>query len=293
MPKRVKRRATRIVACVLSVMAAVALLSIDAPPGAAVAQTGLRQKVLESRPLLEQDDPGDDGDFDRSLAVPTGAPSAIACDDARRVVAQALAGIAAPVAPVDPAKFADALTDWLDPHGLWSVAPDSPVAVRIKSLAARVLGELEAPPESAPCVAAEEIGAELLTWTGKLRAVYDDGFREGRSGRLLAAGSAEAFRLASFAPFEEGPVTRSGRDLSRDLGREAGQLRRTFGEAMAPFTDAARERVAPALDRAGWSRVERTSRSSMRTALGPPSRKSSASTISVWRRTRPSACGRR
>ena len=206
----------RIVACVFSAIAsALALLSIDAPPSASVAEVGVRQKVLDSRPPIEQDDPGDDGDFDHSLAVPTGAPSAVACDDARRVVAQALSGIAAPVAPVDPAKFADALTDWLDPHGLWSVAPDSPVAVRIKSLAPRVIGELEAPPESASCVAAEEIGAELTSrGPGKLRAVYDEAFREGRSGKPLAAGSAEAFRLASVAPFEEGPVTSSKRPRS-------------------------------------------------------------------------------
>src|SRR5262249_9395996 len=159
-------------------------------------------------PLAELDD-GDDGDFDRSLAVPTGSPTAISCEEARRVVAQARTGIAAIAPAVDAAKFAEAANDWLDPHGLWSVAPDSPVAAVLKTNAARLLAELEAAPDAGPCTAAEDVAGELMAWTTKLRGLFDEAFREASSGKAVAPGSAEAFRLASTPPFEEGTVTRA------------------------------------------------------------------------------------
>src|SRR6202034_589881 len=89
--------------------------------------------------------------LDRGLVMPTGLPTEVACDDARTVVQQARTSLAGPVAPVDAAKFAVAASDWLDPHGLWSVAPDAPLGALLRRSSERLLAELEAPPGSGPC----------------------------------------------------------------------------------------------------------------------------------------------
>ena len=45
-------------------------------------------------------------------------------------------------------------------------------------------------------------------------------------------------------------MTRSARELARDLGRQVGALRAAYGDAIAPYADAARARAAPTLDAA-------------------------------------------
>src|SRR5262249_11858689 len=121
----------------------------------------------------------DTGSLDRGLAMPTGKPTELSCDDARTVVQQARTSLAGPVAPVDAAKFAAATSDWLDPHGLWSVAPDAPIGPLLRRNAERLLAELEAEPGSGPCPVSAALGAELSRWSDELRAVFDEGEREG------------------------------------------------------------------------------------------------------------------
>jgi carboxyl-terminal processing protease len=196
----------------------------------------------------------DQGPLDRGLAQPTGEPTAISCDDARVVVQQARSSMAAAVGGVDAQKFAEATADWLDPHGLWSIAPDAPVGVELRHDGERLLAELQAPVGAGACTAALVVGAELVAWSGELRQLFEEGEREGaEKGATLHA--ADAWKLASATPFEDGTVTRGARDLARDLGRQVGALRLAYGEKMAPFADAAKERAAPRLDAAGWSRV--------------------------------------
>ena len=86
----------------------------------------------------------DPNSLDRGLVMPTGKPTEMACDDARTVVQQARTSLAGPATPIDAAKFASATSDWLDPHGLWSVAPDAPIGPLVQRNAERLLAELEA-----------------------------------------------------------------------------------------------------------------------------------------------------
>jgi carboxyl-terminal processing protease len=193
--------------------------------------------------------------MDRSLVLPTGAPASLGCEDARSIVAQARGSIASEPPAIDPAKFSEATSDWLDPHGLWSVAPDSPVGGLLKRSAERLLAEIQAPPKAGTeCVVSREIGRELASWIGELRRVLDEGVREASETKRHPS-LAEAFKLASSTPFQDGTVTRSGRELARTLGREIGAVRAAYGEQVASFADAARARAAPELDSEAWSRV--------------------------------------
>ena len=225
-------------------------------PHAAEAQRGIGLAVHRLGHLGDEESDGtacDPDALDRGLVMPTGQPTELACDDARTVVQQARASMAGPVAPVDAAKFAAATSDWLDPHGLWSVAPDAPLGARVRHEGERLLAELEASPGSGPCVVSRAIGAEMVTWADELRALFDEGEREGRGKAGVDA--REAWKLLSSTPFEDGTVTRNARDLARDLGREVGTLRAAYGDAIAPFAEAARTRAAPELTAEAWGKV--------------------------------------
>jgi carboxyl-terminal processing protease len=218
---------------------------------------GVEAAALAARfepPIPDDDgDLGDDGEYDHAMVIPSGAPTALGCDDARTIVEQARSGLAAPPGPVDPAKFAAATADWLDPHGLWSVAPDSPVGPLIRAHGAELLRELEAAPGTGPCRAAEAVGSELTHWSARIRGWFDEG-----SSSAAASGApslTEAFRVATAAPFEDDTITKSAHDLARELGHDAGELRAAYGTAIGPFVAAARDRTAPDLDAAAWARV--------------------------------------
>lgn len=247
-----------------------ALLLLDRPPPATPLLRGAR--LLEVRAILAGGDETDEmagGSkmLERGLLVPTGSPTALGCDDARSVVAQARHAIAAPAAAIEPSKFAEATSDWLDPHGLWSVAPDAPVGPSLRHEGENLLAELQAAPGSGPCRTAEKVGAVLASWSLELRDRFEQGFQEGlaRSARAgAAAGSPgakpaaalrEAWAVVSSTPFEDGVVTKRAVDLARSLGRDAGSARALYGEALAPYVEAARDRMAPKLDAEGWSRV--------------------------------------
>ncbi|HEU4538429.1 MAG TPA: hypothetical protein VFS00_30120, partial [Polyangiaceae bacterium] len=64
----------------------------------------------------------------RTPRTPSGVTATIDCRGARLVTQQARSLLAAPARPVDSRAFAEAFVDWLDPHGLWSIAPDAPMA---------------------------------------------------------------------------------------------------------------------------------------------------------------------
>lgn len=217
----------------------------------------------------------DDSEVERPFAVPTGAPTSLSCDDARIVTAQARGALAGSVPPVSPARFADATADWLDPHGMWAVAPDSPVGEALRREAASLLAEIQAPVGSGPCATASRLGAEMATWSGELRRLVDAGVPTGAAAKVAApsarlkapppspyagprraAAEREArWKLARATPFEDGIVTRSARDLARELGDQVGALRSAYGEALEPFAEAARDRAAPAYDAERWAGV--------------------------------------
>ena len=150
----------------------------------------------------------------RALALPTGAPPALSCREARRIIAEVQGKLAAPAQTPKAEAFAESLTGWLDPHGLWSAAPDSPVRARIRQEAAALLAEIEAPSRNGEtCVAAARLGAAVRTWVDVLRTHFRDAPapRDGASARSV-------FLLASEAIYEDDPVRRPAKQLAADLG---------------------------------------------------------------------------
>jgi carboxyl-terminal processing protease len=188
---------------------------------------------------------------ERALVAPTGEPPAIDCDGARKIVAQARTGLAVPADAVDAEKFAAAVSDWLDPHGLWSVAPDAPIA---RVLAANDLAhDIEAAPGSGKCEAALAVGNELARWVGDLRGEIV-GSRAG-ARRSPTSQRRHRFELASSTPFEDGAVTKRGRELARGLGQRIGSLEAAFGPGIEGYTAVAAERLAPEKDPEQWAQI--------------------------------------
>src|SRR5262245_37335658 len=87
---------------------------------AALAVVVLRSVELERPPVAPpasppvasaSSDPGPsrcDAPADRRLTMPTGAPTTLNCDEARRIIGQARSSLAAPPPLVDVAKFGEA-----------------------------------------------------------------------------------------------------------------------------------------------------------------------------------------
>lgn len=181
---------------------------------------------------------------------PSGEPSALTCEEARTIVAQARRQLAYEPTSPTPKAFADSTADWLDPHGLWSAAPDAPVAAALARRGRDLLQELEAEAagdEERPCTAATEVGATLASWLTTLR-------RDLQKGR--AAPGAETFVSASReALFETGAVTRPGRALATLLGKRLAVLEGTLGAGSADLVKAAQDRFLPEMDRDRWAKI--------------------------------------
>ena len=119
-------------------------------------------------------DAGDEDEEDRAYAfrVPTGKPAELACEEARRVIAQVRTGLAYEPDGVSPHALAAGAADWLDPHGLWSAAPDSPIEARIEKRAGELVAEMESRVGD-DCPAARDVGDALLAWVDELRGHFD------------------------------------------------------------------------------------------------------------------------
>lgn len=175
----------------------------------------------------------------RSLQPPSGAPASLSCDAARRIVFQARSLLAAPPTSIDPVAFGEAMADWLDPHGLWSAAPDSPVGARIRVLAPELIEELTSPVQGS-CPVAEELGESLAAWTRELRTDYLHAAAE-----ASPVGVEEGRRLLGLDAFEDGPVARPARDLAKTLGGRVGTLQKTFGGSLDRSATSALSRILP------------------------------------------------
>jgi carboxyl-terminal processing protease len=205
--------------------------------------------VASTPPAPDDHPPPSAGDDSRARAfrIPSGLPPALSCDAARAVVAQARRQLAYPPEPVEDQSFAEAAADWLDPYGLWSVAPDTPIAASFERRASELLADLEgrAPRD---CAAARLLGAELVAWVTELRGVFDEAVSQPDEGE-------DAHAAASSAAFEGATVTRPARALSSMLGRRIGAVERELGVAAHPYTERARARYFPTLDADGWAKV--------------------------------------
>jgi carboxyl-terminal processing protease len=179
--------------------------------------------------------------------MPAGRAPTLTCEGARAIVAQARKQLGYAPSPVEARALADAAVDWLDPYGLWSVAPDAPVAELFERGAGPLLADLEGH-GSTSCSEAQAIGAHLVDWVGELRGVFDE-------SRRNAPGSDDAMMAASAPAFEGATVTRPARALAATLGRRLGTLEHAFGPSVQQYVETARARYFPTLDAEGWAGV--------------------------------------
>ncbi len=195
-------------------------------------------------PTTEASTPPSSPDDAPSFRVPTGDPPSLACDAARRIVRQFKASLAyAPASPA-PESFATSTADWLDPSGLWSVAPDSPVGAVLAADALALIRELDEDP-GRPCGAARNAAAALVRWVDDLATRFERARGVARPVRAALAAREPLFND------EERPA----RVLAALAGERLGALEREFGPTIAPYVDAARRRLLPTLDGRGWEGV--------------------------------------
>lgn len=228
-------------AAVLAVGGIVAVGLTGARDAAAPTPAPAPRAPAEPKPAAERASP-------HKLATPNGAPPQLTCDEAKRVVAQARGLLAASPPSVDAKAFGEAVIDWIDPHGLWTAAPDAPAAAVVKRRARELLAELEAPRGYGDCRVAGEIGGYVGAWVRELRWAFV------ASSRAAERVPAERAReLAMLPAFEEGPTTRPSKELARELGGTLGTLERTL-PGLELVARAAVDRALPA-DGVEWDRV--------------------------------------
>ncbi len=190
--------------------------------------------------------PGDDA-RDHAFRIPSGRAPSLTCEGARGIVGQARDQLGYPPGAVDPQTLAEVASDWLDPYGLWSVAPDAPIAAAFANRARALLADLEGH-GSAHCDAARELGVVLVAWIDQLRAVFDEARKSSPAYEdLMTAAAAPAFEGAT--------VTRPARALAATLGRHVGTVERSLEDRARPYAEAARARYFPYLDADEWAGV--------------------------------------
>jgi carboxyl-terminal processing protease len=216
--------------------------------GPAAPSASTRERGTEAPPASASDSAACEPDDD--LVAPTGRPAGLTCRTARAVVREVRARFATRVERPPPGLFADLLVGWLDPHGLWSDAPDAPTARELEARAPALLDELEAPPGSAePCAASLVLGGALIDWLAQLRRELDAARREAPAVSL-----AEARTLLLVSPYAEDAAA-PARALAAELGRTLGSLEQSFGSVLEPFAELSRERFVPELDASGWQGI--------------------------------------
>ncbi len=173
--------------------------------------------------------------------IPSGEPTALSCEQARIIVDQVRAGLAYPPEGAPPAAFATGAADWLDPHGLLSLAKDAPTARAIARAAPELIRDLEGRRRT-PCNSALAPGAAIEQWTRELREVFDQ-------GRRTPGGDPTASAM------EPLPPTGKAREIAFEIGRRVGAFETVHGSKAKMFGNEARKRFFPQLDREGWAKV--------------------------------------
>ncbi|HVY30479.1 MAG TPA: S41 family peptidase [Polyangiaceae bacterium] len=178
-------------------------------------------------------------DEPRQLSLPSGAPVRISCDDAQKVTAFLRRELAAPGISPTPAELAEGWGAMLDPHGLWSASPDSPVQAELLTSAADMLALLEGSTDA--CRGADRIAQVWEPWQAKLVDIYDEAYQ---AARQTSPSDAQLFRLVAEPIFEDDPVTRPATELARELGRRVGAFVARFPQESS-LAAAARARFFP------------------------------------------------
>jgi carboxyl-terminal processing protease len=193
------------------------------------------------------DDAAADDARSHEFRIPSGRAPSLSCEAARTIVSQVRSQLGYAPDRVDTTAFVDAAIDWLDPYGLWSVAPDAVVANAFERRSAEMIAELEGR-GSRNCDAARALGAAMVPWVAGLRAVFDE-------ARSHAPASDDAETAASAPAFEGATVTRPAKVLADALGRRIGAIERDLGAVARPYADAARARYFPDASASDWAGV--------------------------------------
>lgn len=212
---------------------------------AAPSSAELADRAADAAAAQAKMDPNDDShDDERSYVfrIPSGEPTALSCEEARTIVDQVRAGLAYPPDGVPAAPFAASAADWLDPHGLLSLAKDAPTARAIARAAPELIADIEGKRRRS-CESALAPGATLEQWSNDLRDAFD-------RGRRAPAGV--DLKVATLEPL---PPTGLARDMAFEIGRRVGAFEAAHGADAKPFADEARHRFFPPLDKAGWAKV--------------------------------------
>jgi carboxyl-terminal processing protease len=197
-------------------------------------------------PAAHAEPPDDNHDDERSYVfrIPSGEPTALSCDEARAIVEQVRAGLAYAPESVKPTSFAASAADWLDPHGLLSLAKDAPSANALQRAAPELLADIEGRRQRS-CASALAPGGVLEAWVSELRDAFDRGRR--------APPASVAARNA--AATEGLPPTGGARETAEEIGRRVGAFEAVHGARAKTYADEARRRFFPPLDKTGWSKV--------------------------------------
>jgi carboxyl-terminal processing protease len=164
------------------------------------------------------------------------------------VVAQIKGRLIWPPQSPAPERFAKLLVGWLDPHGLWSAAPDAPARAEIRARSDELLRDIElGSRDASPCTAAQDIARITQRWVEELRASFERGIRG--APRLPAR---RAFSLVSESLFEDDPVKLPARRLAITLGGRATAFSAAFGEPVRDLVAVAAERFLPRLKTEEW-----------------------------------------
>jgi carboxyl-terminal processing protease len=191
------------------------------------------EALPSSEPAMEEEPPG-------AMALPSGAPTRITCQDAQRVTAFLHRELAAPPVVPPARELAEVWGSLLDPHGLWSAAPDSPLRTQLEAAAPGILQSLHQ--QSAGCADAERVAEVWQSWQLQLGAVYDAAYARARA--QPAQTLARVFELAAEPIFQDDPVTRPGLELARELGTRLGSFVARYPEHVA-LAEQARARFLP------------------------------------------------
>lgn len=214
---------------------------VSAPPEAAPTASSSATPASSSSSSIPDTDPHDD---DRSYVfrIPSGEPTSLTCDEARIIVDQVRAGLAYAPEPVKASAFAASAADWLDPHGLLSLAKDAPSAQALQKAAPDLLADIENKRQRS-CASANAPGAVLESWVTELRDAFDRGRKSPGSTSIT---------MATLEPI---PAAGTARETAEELGRRAGAFEAAHGAEGKKYADEARRRFFPPLDKGGWSRV--------------------------------------
>lgn len=186
----------------------------------------------------------DSHDDERSYVfrLPTGEPTSLSCDEARTILEQVRAGLAYAPESVPVTPFATSTSDWLDPHGLLSLAKDAPTSRAVARVARGLIADIEGK-RLRSCDSALAPGAVLEQWSNELRDAFDRGRK--------APGTADV-KAAALEPL---PPTGLAREISFEIGRRVGAFEVAHGADGKHYADEARRRFFPQLDTNGWANV--------------------------------------